>query len=130
MCVYQTVAKDSIHHLMKWRWLIMEPSFRPLRWLFVVVLAVLAPMLAHSIHSLVVMLRGFRLYNSELWVLFVGDDFSDWRIGILLTALFEAGVTFVVLWTVIDSPFRRRLAWLCSFAVWISLAFIGEIAVK
>ena len=102
----------------------------PLHRLLFGLVAFSAPILAHSFHSLVVMMRGFRLYNSELWVLFVGDDFSDWRIGILFSTLIEAVLTFVVLWFVKNSPEKQRVAWLCCFAFWTYFAFATEVAIK
>ena len=117
---------------MSYGWLVSERPDPRFRWsLHVIIYALLAPMLAHSVHSADVLHRNFRLYNSELWVLFVSDStFNDWRIGIVLGALVEAALTFLVLWPFVKSPIKRWGAWVCCAALWTYLAFIGEVAIK
>ena len=77
------------------------------------------------------MRRGIRLYNAELYVLFVGGgEFEGGWIGLVLITLFQALLTFLVLWVVVKHPVRSLLVWISCVAFWTYIAFIGEVAVK
>ena len=116
---------------MSYRWLFLERTAPRFRWSLQVLFAVLAPMLADCIHSYVVLRRGIRLYNAELYVLFAGGgDFEGGRIGLVLITLFQALLTFLVLWVVAKHPVRSVVVWICCVALWTYLAFIGEVALK
>ena len=92
--------------------------------------AVLATLLAHGIHSWSVLRRGFRLYNAEFWVLWVSGQYHDWRGGVILMMLVQAVVTFLLLWAVAKDRVGRWVVWLCCVPLWTCFAFMGEVAIK
>ena len=116
---------------MSYRWLFLERTEPRFRWSLQVLFALFAPILADCIHSYSVLHRGRRLYNAELYVLFVGGgDFEGGWIGVVVMTLIQALLTFLVLWIVAKHPVRSLVVWICCVAVWTYLAFIGEVAVK
>jgi hypothetical protein len=115
---------------MSYYWLFLERPNPVFRWPMQVLFALFAPVLALCIHSGILILRGFRLYNAELWVLFVKDMFGDQRIAIVQAKLFEALLTFLILCFVAKYPIRRWVMLLCCVALWVWLAFASDIAIK
>jgi len=101
-----------------------EPQFR---WLLQVIFALLAPALSLCVHSFCVMRSDYRLYHSELWVLVgVDDGFNSWRFVVVVVALIQAMLTFIVLWFAVKHPVWYRIVWFGCVALFILFAFMVE----
>ena len=86
------------------------------------VMALLAPLLADTLHSCIVVSSGIRFYNAE--------------IGRMGAALFwdyvapRAAITFLIIWFFARTRFRDIWVWCCAVALWTFLDIQMEVAIK
>ena len=93
-----------------------------LKWLLVAGMALAAPALADSLHTLAVVCGGIRFYNAEL------SRISDAAYWIFLGV--RGGLTFFLLWPFVKVPLRHRTMWVCCVVLWTWLDFKSEVAFK
>jgi hypothetical protein len=104
-------------------------------WVPLGLMAVAAPWIAAYVHSELVFVRGFKLYNAEIGGIYF---FHDWppppppNLGTALLCASGFGVpamiTFVSLLPFRKSAALRWLAWICSIAIWVWAYFRLEYA--
>lgn len=93
-----------------------------LNWALLAGMAVAAPALADSVHTLFVVSGSIRFYNAELGRL------PDPLFWILWGA--RSAVTFLLLWPFAKVPIRHRTMWICCVALWTYLDFKSEVTFR
>lgn len=102
-----------------------EVLIRKLSWrffVFVPLAAFLAPLLADTLHSFVVVHRGIRFYQAEL------DSVANW--GYWVYVALRGVVSFFVMWFFIWARFRDFWIWCCLAGLWTWLDFQMEVVYK
>jgi hypothetical protein len=85
---------------------------------FAPMMAVLAPLLADSLHSLYVVHTGIRFYNAELGLI-------AWP-GYWIFVALRGAVSFFVVWFFIWARFRDFWVWCCLAGLWLLLDLKAE----
>lgn len=98
---------------------------RKFGWRFYVVaplMAFLAPLLADSLHSLIVVHGGVRFYNAELGRI-------AWP-GFWIFVVLRGVASFFVIWLFAWARFRDFWVWCCLVGLWVLLDLKMEYAIK
>jgi hypothetical protein len=99
-----------------------QPQSTRSRWLLLGAMALAAPLLADSVHTLCVVVGGIRFYNAELSNVSNPFFWDFW--------LVRGAVTFLLLWPFAKTPSRHRTMWICCVALWTYLDFKSEVAFR
>lgn len=104
-------------------------------WIVLALMSVAAPVIAGCIHSLDVILRGFRLYNAEIGgAYFHNSGWEEQSIAITFLrfvsfCVIPAVPTFAVLLIFRKRPQLCRAVWVGIVALWIWFYFSMEVSI-
>lgn len=99
-----------------------QQHFWQLKWVLLAGMALTAPLLADSIHTLCVVSAGIRFYNAELGRLVDPFFWIFWGV--------RSAVTFLLLWPFAKVALRHRTMWICGVILWTYLDFKSEVAFR